>query len=384
MRRQNLFRYCALVLAFTLMLLSVPACQEEAGAPGSSAQNTSTGARPQPTAPPRPATPLTSDFSAAVRLVAQRVKPAVVQITNEQVQVDLFNRAFRVPAGVGSGVIYDSRGYVLTNNHVVEGAQRLLVSLPDGQSFEGKLLGRDPQTDLAVVRIDSANLPVAELGDSDQLQVGDWVVAIGNALGLTGGPTVTAGVVGALGRTIQEPGGISGTGGPFLFDVIQTDAAINPGNSGGPLVNLAGQVVGINTLVAGDSGSGVQAEGIGFAIAVNTAKPIADQLVSTGKAVHPYLGIQYQFLTPAVASRLGVRQAQGVWVGAVTPNSPAASAGLRRNDIITEMDGTALKDDSQLSRIIDGRKPGDTITLTLVRDGQPVKVQAKLGQLPAS
>jgi S1-C subfamily serine protease len=158
-------------------------------------------------------------------------------------------------------VIYDNQGHILTNNHVVEGAQQLLVSLPDKRSFPARLVGVDPQTDLAVVQIRGDNLPVAQLGDSNQLQVGDWVVAIGNALALPGGPTVTQGVVSALGRTVQEPGSSSGgqpggtqrqsAVGPFLFDVVQTDAPINPGNSGGPLVNLQGQIIGINTLVAG-------------------------------------------------------------------------------------------------------------------------------------
>jgi S1-C subfamily serine protease len=207
---------------------------------------------------------LASDFNTAIREVAQKVKPAVVQITNEQTQVDMFTQQpFTVPAGVGSGVIYDSQGHILTNDHVVAGAQTLLVSLPDGRSFQAKLIGADPLTDLAVLQISGSNLPVAEIGDSSQLQVGDWVVAIGNALALPGGPTVSAGVVSALGRTVQEPGSNSTGNGPFLFDVIQTDAPINPGNSGGPLVNLAGQVIGLNTLVAGQAEPGCRPRGSG-------------------------------------------------------------------------------------------------------------------------
>src|SRR5581483_11366470 len=206
-------------------------------------------------------------FRTAVRRVAQQVRPAVVQITNEQVAADRFNQGVTVPAGVGSGVIYDPQGHILTNNHVVEGALRLLVSLPDDRSSPARLVGGDPQTDLAVVQIDAPDLPVAALGDSSELQVGDWVVAIGNALGLPGGPTVTVGVVSALGRTIQEPGTRTNSAGPFLFDVIQTDAPINPGNSGGPLVDLDGQVVGISSVMAGQAEPGVQAQGIGFAIA---------------------------------------------------------------------------------------------------------------------
>jgi S1-C subfamily serine protease len=298
-------------------------------------------------------------LSAAVRQVSQQVKPAVVQITNEQVQFDQLNNPFTIPAGVGSGAIYDGQGHILTNNHVVEGAQQLLVSLPDGRSFPGRLVGADPQTDLAVVQISGDNLPVAELGNSAQVQVGDWVVAIGNALALPGGPTVTAGVVSALGRTVQEPGGQGQAqgAGPFLFDVIQTDAAINPGNSGGPLLNLRGEMIGINTLVAGQAEPGVQAEGIGFAIAIATAKPIADQLVTSGRVVHPFLGIRYVPLNPAIARQLGVASRNGVVVGQVASGSPAASAGLQPRDVITEIDGRALNGDSSLAEAISAHQP---------------------------
>jgi len=246
------------------------------------------------------------DFSAAIRNVVQETKPAVVQITNEQYQMDgSSDTAFTVPAGVGSGVIYDQQGHILTNNHVIAGAQQLTVALPDGKTYPAKLVGADPLTDLAVLKIDGQNLPVASFGDSSQLQVGDWVVAIGNALALSGGPTVSAGVVSALGRTVQEPGETSGSQGPFLFDVVQTDAPINPGNSGGPLVDLQGKVIGINTLVAGQAEPGVQAQGIGFAISIAAAKPIADQLVATGQATHPYIGVQQIPLNPVIANRLG-------------------------------------------------------------------------------
>jgi S1-C subfamily serine protease len=333
--------------------------------------------------------PSEAEFATAVRQVAQRVKPAVVQITNVQVvQPEQFNRPFAVPAGVGSGVIYDPQGHVLTNNHVVEGAQQLQVSLPDGRAFPGRLVGADPQTDLAVLQIAGDNLPVAELGDSRQLQVGDWVVAIGNALGLPGGPTVTEGVVSAIGRTVQEPGGQGPAGqtaaGPFLFDVIQTDAAINPGNSGGPLVNLQNQVVGINTLVTGQAEPGVVAQGIGFAIAISTAKPIADQLTATGRVDHPFLGIAYVPLNPAIAAQLGIRVTDGVLVQRVMPGSPAARAGLQPRDVITEADGNALNGESALAQAINAHKPGDTMNLTVLRGGQQIRVTVILGTLPSS
>jgi S1-C subfamily serine protease len=329
------------------------------------------------------ATPISlGDFSMAIRDVAQKVKPAVVQITNEQTQVNMFTQQpFTVPAGVGSGVIYDAQGHILTNDHVVEGAQTLLVSLPDGRSFEAKLIGADPLTDLAVVQISGSNLPVAELGDSSQLQVGDWVVAIGNALALPGGPTVSAGVVSALGRTVQEPGSSTSTSGPYLFDVIQTDAPINPGNSGGPLVNLAGQVIGLNTLVAGQAEPGVQAQGIGFAISMAAAKPVADQLVATGKVVHASLGIQYVPLNSGIAFRLGIQQTQGIVVAGVVAASPADDAGIRPRDVITAVNNTPLKSDADFAQFMSQHKPGDEVTLTVLHNNKPTSVKVKLGEM---
>jgi S1-C subfamily serine protease len=342
-------------------------------------------AAPSVTATSDPAPSSSIPFSAAIRQVVQRVRPAVVQITNEQqVQAEQFDQPFTVPAGVGSGVIYDTQGHILTNNHVVEGAQQLLVSLPDGQSFPGKLIGRDPLTDLAVVQISGANLPVAQLGDSGQMQAGDWVVAIGNALGLQGGPTVSEGVVSAVGRTVQEPGAQGQGAGPYLFDVIQTDAPINPGNSGGPLVNLQGQVIGINTLVAGQAEPGVQAQGIGFAIALATAKPIADQLVATGHVTHPFLGISYFPLNPAIAAQLGIKAKDGVVVRAVDDNSPAAQAGLQPKDVITAVDGKPLQGESALAYVTNAHRVGDTLTLTVLRGGKQMSVPITLGPRPAS
>jgi S1-C subfamily serine protease len=345
-------------------------------APASQAASATVAADP-------PAAPLSaSDFGSAIRLVAQKVKPAVVQITNEQSQVDQFNQPFDVPAGVGSGVIYDKQGHILTNNHVVEGAQQLLVALPDGRSFQAKLIGRDPMTDLAVVQISGSNLPIADLGDSNQLQVGDWVVAIGNALALDGGPTVTAGVVSALGRTVQEPSDTSAQG-PYLFDVIQTSAPINPGNSGGPLVNLAGQVVGINTLVAGQAEPGVPAQGIGFAISLAAAKPIADQLVATGKVIYPYLGLSDVDLNPAIAAQLRITEQEGIVIRRVARGSPADTAGLQRLDVITAVDGKSLPGDSELQRMLRDHKPGDTLTLSVIRGTQKLTVKVVLGEAPS-
>ncbi len=324
----------------------------------------------------------TGDLSTAVRQVAQAVRPAVVQITNEQVQEDQFNQPFSFPAGVGSGVTYDLQGRVLTNNHVVEGAQKLLVSLPDGRSFEARVIGADPQTDLAVVQVSGDNLPIATLGDSGQLAVGDWVVAIGNALALPGGPTVNVGVVSALGRTVQEPTD-TGRAGPFLFDVIQTSAPINPGNSGGPLVNLAGEVIGINTMVAGQAEPGVQSQGIGFAISIASARPIADQLVKAGRVVHSYFGASYVPLNPAISDHLGIKQIEGVVITRVTSGSPAAQAGLKQGDVVTAVDGKTLQDDSDMAQALYVRQPGDQLKLSILRGAQTVTIPVTLTEMPA-
>jgi S1-C subfamily serine protease len=384
--------YLALVVPVALGLAGCSVLEQSAAAQTSTSTPTAAPAAtpsPVPSAAPAATTaaapaPSASDFSNAVRGVAQKVKPAVVQVTNEQVQFDGFtNQPFTVPAGVGSGVIYDDQGHILTNNHVVAGAQQLTVALPDGSTYQAKLVGADPYTDLAVLKVDGKNLPVAQFGDSEKLQVGDWVVAIGNALALPGGPTVSAGVVSALGRTVQEPGQTDRDQGPYLFDVVQTDAPINPGNSGGPLIDLQGEVVGINTLVAGQAEPGVQAQGIGFAISIASAKPIADQLVATGHAVHPYIGVQEIPLNPVIANRLGTTAKSGVAIVAVGADTPAATAGLRSRDIITAIDGTSIADDSAFAKAIDSHKPGDTIELTVARGGQTLQLKATLAERPA-
>jgi S1-C subfamily serine protease len=321
------------------------------------------------------------ELSVAVRAVATNVRPAVVQITTQQMQLDQFNQPFTVPAGVGSGFIYDRQGHILTNDHVVEGASSLLVALPDGRSFPGTVVGTDPVTDLGVVQINGDNLPVAALGQASELQVGDWVVAIGNALALPGGPTVTQGVVSALNRSVQEPG-TAQAGGPLLVGLVQTDAPINPGNSGGPLANLQSQVVGINTLVAGQAEPGVQSQGIGFAISIDTARQIADQLVSTGHAVHPYIGISFAPLTPSLARQLGTGAHSGVVVAQVVAASPAAQAGLQRGDVITAVDQQTLETDTALAEILASHNVGDTLTLSVQRGPQPLQLTLTLAAHP--
>ncbi len=320
----------------------------------------------------------------SVRAVVERVRPAVVQITNEQVVPDQLGGSAITPTGVGSGVLYDPQGLILTNNHVVAGARSLTVALPDGRTYPGKLLGGDPQMDLAVVKIEpkaGETLPVAALGDSAALAVGDEVVAIGNALALPGGPTVTAGVVSALDRAIQEPSETSGEPGPYLFDLIQTDASINPGNSGGPLLNMAGEVVGINTLGAG--GDGNIAQGIGFAISINAARPIAGQLASEGRVSHPFLGIAYGLLTPALAAQLDLPAKQGVVISQVVRGAPAAQAGLQPKDVITAVDGQPIVDETTLGRALSQRKPGERAQLTVARGTERLTIDVTLGERPS-
>ena len=337
----------------------------------------------------------------AIINVAKKDTPGVVQITNEQVQLGSLGSSQAVPTGVGTGIVIDSKGDVLTNDHVVRGAQKLVVTLADGsKEYPATLVGADSHTDLAVVKVSGTQLTPLALGDSSKLAVGQWVVAIGNALALPGGPTVTAGVVSALGRTVQEPpiqtssaapgaGGAtpSTTSGPYLFDVIQTSAPINPGNSGGPLVDLNGEVVGINTLAAVQTQpGGPQAQGIGFAIAINTARKIATTLIAQGHVDYPYLGIDVVTNSPALAAQYGLPSATGVAVVQLPTGSPAAAAGVRSKDVITAIDGQAITDTSNLSEVLASHKPGDKVMLTWVRapGNQKVSKTVTLGTAPSA
>lgn len=282
-----------------------------------------------------------------------------------------------VPQGAGSGFIYDPAGYIVTNNHVVEGAEKLTVTLPppDGRTFDAQLVGRDPQTDLAVLKINGSNLPTVPLGRSADLRVGDWVVAIGNALALEGGPTVTAGVVSALGRDEQVPSGANGRPGPVLYDLIQTDAAINPGNSGGPLVNLRGEVVGVNTLGA------TSAQGIGFAVSIDGAKGIVESLRANGRVVRAYMGIGGRSVTQAVAVANGLPRTDGVYVSEVVAGSPAAAGGIQQGDIIIALDAVPVKSLKDLQGALTTTfKPGATVAVKVARAGGNATVPVTLGE----
>ena len=306
--------------------------------------------------------------SAGVPAVVAKVRPAVVNIATRQLSYDALLRP--VPAqGIGSGVIFDARGYVLTNHHVVEGAQQIRVTLPDGRAFPGKLVGADPLTDLAVVKIDGRDLPAARLGDSSKLEVGETVIAIGNPLGLEGGPTVTVGVVSAVARSIEEPGGAG------LYDLVQTDAAINPGNSGGPLVRMAGDVIGINTAII------QQAQGIGFAISINSAKPIVQELLAHGRVVRPFIGIVPVSVTPRIASAYDLPVDHGVLVARLGPRGPAARAGMRAGDIIVAVAGHPVKSLGELRVAIGQHKIGETVDLAVRREKTTVTIKVTLAEM---
>lgn len=278
---------------------------------------------------------------------------------------DVPQREFR-QRGLGSGFILSEDGYIVTNNHVVEKANDIEVVLEDGERYKARVIGKDPKTDVALLKIGPKHrLPAAVLGDSDKLEIGDWVIAVGNPFGL--GHTVTAGIVSAKGRSL-------GLG--TYDDFIQTDAAINPGNSGGPLFNLQGQVVGVNTaIVAGG-------QGIGFAIPINLAKSVITQLKSTGRVVRGWLGVLVQQITPGIAEGLGLPEPRGALVSDVTPGSPADKAGIKRQDIITEFNGQKINDMQELPRLVAATPPGTEVTLKFLRNGKEQTARLKLGELP--
>lgn len=323
--------------------------------------------------------------------LAERVSPAVVNIkvtavARAGVQDDSFGEEFPFPGfrspipqqprkfrreGSGSGFIIRKDGLILTNNHVVEKAQEITVTLSGKQQYKAKILGRDPKTDLAVIKIDpKAALITASLGNSDELRVGDWVMAIGNPFGLSN--TVTSGIVSAKGRTIGA--------GPY-DDFIQTDASINPGNSGGPLINAVGEVVGVNSAIFSQSGGNV---GIGFAIPIDLAKKITDQLRKNGKVVRGWLGIRAQAVSQQAASSSGLSHFAGEiqTVTEVTENSPAAEAGIRVGDVIIEFNGKPLSKNPDLRTMIADTAPGHKITLKIVREKLERVASVRIGELP--
>ncbi|MDP9052926.1 MAG: DegQ family serine endoprotease [Acidobacteriota bacterium] len=272
--------------------------------------------------------------------------------------------------GLGSGVVVSPDGYILTNNHVVDGATDVRVTLPDRREFKAKVIGADPKTDIAVVKIEAANLPVITVGNSAKMQIGDAVLAIGNPYGV--GQTVTMGIVSATGRT--------GLGIEDYEDFIQTDASINPGNSGGALVNDRGELIGINTAILAPGSGGNQ--GIGFAVPVNLARNVMDQIVTHGSVERAYLGVTIQEVTPALAKAIGLPGPEGALVGEVSPNSPARKADIKSGDVILSIDGAPITESNQLRMNISMMSPGQTVNLKIFRDGRTSNVTAQVGTLP--
>jgi S1-C subfamily serine protease len=291
-----------------------------------------------------------------VPAIVSRALPAVVSIITRQIEQDQFNQP--VPTrGLGSGFIVDARGYILTNNHVVEGATDIKVTLTDGRSFRAALLGADRFSDLAVLKIEGAKLPVLRLGDSRKLTAGETVIAIGNPLWLEGGPTVTVGVVSALGRSMEEEDL------PVLHNLIQTDAAINPGNSGGPLLNLRGQAIGINTAVI------ASAHGIGFAIAADTAKPVLRVLMTSGRIVRSSIGVRAVSVTPQVAYANDLPLERGALIISAEPGGPAAAAGFQSKDVVVAIGEKPVTDLHHLHELLLQHKIGEPVDVTVWRNG---------------
>ena len=343
-------------------------------------------------------TPLTELEQSPFVAIARRVMPAVVNISAERVvrtrgwfpfgspfEDDPFFREFfrgfprmeRKSESLGSGLVMDKRGYILTNNHVVSGAEEIEVRLSDETAYQGdrvKVVGADRRTDVAILKVEADHpLPEASLGNSDGVEVGEWVMAIGNPWGLD--RTVTVGVISAKGRS-----GLSLAEGPTYQDFIQTDASINPGNSGGPLVNIRGEVIGINSAITSPSGGNV---GIGFAIPINMAKRIADQLISEGKIVRGYLGILPQEVSSDLAEALGLQSTEGVLVAKVEENTPAHEAGLKVEDVIVEFDGKKVATVQKFRIVVAETPPGKRVKIVVMRDGKRRSLKAKIGEFPA-
>lgn len=315
--------------------------------------------------------------SAVIDLV-KKVGPSVVSInTSSQVQSFFGTQEQK---GAGTGVIVKEDGLILTNKHVVEGAASVTVTGTDGKQYAGKVLATDPTNDIAFVKVNASGLPAAELGDSDRVEVGQRAIAIGNALGEYDN-TVTTGVISGKKRPVQASDGQGNS--ETLTNLFQTDAAINPGNSGGPLLNIDGQVIGINTAVAGGT-----AQNIGFAIPINEVKSALDSVIARGNIVRPYIGVRYVMINESFAQRNNLGIKEGALLRgdtntlAVVPNSPGAKAGLREGDIITKIDGQAITTDNPLQNVISKQKVGDTVAVTVYRDGREQDIKVKLEEAP--
>jgi serine protease Do len=338
-----------------------------------------------------------ADLSEAFVSIAEAVTPAVVNISSTRnVRVsrqgvpEPFRRFFDIPesperevpsAGAGTGFIISPDGYIMTNNHVIEDASRILVTLHDGRQLQAAIVGREPTTDVAVIKIETNGLPVARLGRSETTRVGEWVMAIGNPLGLQF--TVTSGIVSAKGRPLGILRESLGEDSPLAIeDFIQTDAAINPGNSGGPLINLRGEVIGINTAIAG-SPTG-RFTGYGFAVPIDLARRVADDLIQYGQYRRPILGVQIESIRPEDAEAYRLPRVAGAVVQDFGSVSPGQRAGLQRGDVIVAVDGREIGQSNELQRVIATRRPGETVTLDVIRYGERMQFNVQLAQAPTT
>lgn len=319
------------------------------------------------------------DYREPVIQVAKKVQENVVNIRVERVErVEdyFFGPYYERVSGIGTGIIIREDGYILTNNHVVEGADEIIVTLKGGTEYKGKVIGRDAETDLAVVKVEANNLPAADIGDSKDIKVGELTVAIGNPFGLS--YTVSAGVISALRRnvTATEKSGYT----RMYTNLIQTDAAINPGNSGGPLCNAEGKVIGVNSLIYSNTGA---YQGIGFAIPINDAMDVAEQLIEKGKASHPFMGV-YGDDAERYADKLPKAAKEGAIIVQIIPGSPADKAGVQKGDVVIEFGGKKISNMEELIAEIRKHEVGDTVSLTIVRNGEKKTLDLTLGEKPVT
>ena len=392
--RQSLILTVLLVVAFAAGVLFISVLGAGSPKPGSEPAAAAQGTTAESTQISSQGKELLNQFSTAFEAAAAKVNPSVVPIFSEQVTKvqdpfsqfygdDFFRRFFgnqgnpgggdqkQTVRSLGSGVIVSKDGYILTNNHVVDGSDKLTVMLQDNKKkYTAKVVGRDPQTDIAVIKINADNLPVASLGNSDNVKVGQWVIAVGNPFNLM--HTVTAGIISAKGRSSMNLADYE--------DFIQTDASINPGNSGGALSDLDGNVIGINTAIYSPNGAG--SVGIGFSVPINMAKNVMNSLIANGKVSRGYLGLVPQDIDDNLAKALSLKSSEGSLVGDVSSGGPADKGGIKRGDILTSFNGTKITSSTQLRNLVAEAKAGSSAKMQLLRDGKEKEVTVTLGERP--
>ena len=382
--RESLLR---LVAVSACLLSSISACGKSSGSststvssaapvvqipPGAIALSSASSATSSTLAPEPPAILGSNGYPLSFAPLAKRADPAVATVKARVVQERTSGRRRTVQEGLGTAFVYDANGYMLTNNHVIEEATDIQVAFFDGRELRATVVGRDKQTDIAVLKVEETGLPSLPLGDSDRAEVGDWVVAIGNPFGLS--HTVSAGILSAKGRTKDDVKGLDPTG---YFNFLQTDASINPGNSGGPLLDIKGEVVGINAAIRAN------ANGIGFAIPINMVKQLLPMLLHDGKISRSAIGIEVGALNPIEAGRLKRPDRKGAWVFSVRPGGPADRAGIAPDDVILEFDGKTISDPNELRWLASIAGVNKTITLRIARLERIFELRVTLGDLDA-